>query len=283
MRFDRLSDNGTRAVFRQVRVNGHSPTVLGGSVRGWVPFIERYCKETKKPKPRTMNKSKSTAGRPVWEKTYRKWCSELHRIERSRYIYTLRNHTSIGRGDRPPYSIRLPPYSHDTAIVGLQIDCSASEISFDWRRTLSAFFMEAHFVSLAAQRPDTKREYDRAIERAAKDILFARCSKYDNRNLSDWRRARRKRLQPWVARHWWRMASTHRLLTEDFVFGAMELFNREEYALHNLVELQDYDVDTAETVPEKCARDRWALMKWPVTRKERKELEDSAFFCWHWR
>jgi hypothetical protein len=108
-------------VFRQVRHRDHEPSDVQkftGSVRGWVPFIERYCREMSKRPPIVLNKSKSVGGPVLWEVNYPN--------ERGRwYPRNLRALTSVGRGDRPPYAITVGDYTHDTELVDLSLDCTA--------------------------------------------------------------------------------------------------------------------------------------------------------------
>jgi hypothetical protein len=93
MQFIRFSTDGTRAVFRQVRYKDLIGN-KGGSVRGWVPFIERHCRETRKPQPRVLNKSKSVPRLPIWEREYRRPLQLLQGTERAQYLTGIRNHTS---------------------------------------------------------------------------------------------------------------------------------------------------------------------------------------------
>jgi hypothetical protein len=296
MQFSRLSEDVTHAVFRQVRLRNHEPSnvrKLIGSIRGWVPFIERYHREMHKRPPIVLNKSKSVGGPVLWE--------VYHPKERGRwYTRDLRDLTSIGRGDRPPYAITVGDYTHDTELVDLSLDCTAREISIDWRRTLSAFFMERQFIVLANYSTTKKRVYDKDLERVVdsvriitrRDHIHITCS----RDMDDWRRARRKRLQPWVKKNHKRMSREHRLMTEDSVVRIAGFINnkdkrrRSDYDhlrasgvdqgesvpynyLDEFVELQDEDMDTEEIVPDMCACDHPDLMKWPANRAERKKAE----------
>ncbi|KAF2033603.1 hypothetical protein EK21DRAFT_86093 [Setomelanomma holmii] len=196
LRFDRLSDDSTRAVFRQVAFKERDSNDVDGSIHGWVPFIEQYCNETRQPTPIVTKKSASTKDKPMWEHEDKRWRREYH------YQPRLRDHLSIGRDDRPPYFIKLPSYTQDTELVDLAIDCSAREISFDWRRTLSAFFLEQNFGVLADRGTEQKRIHDPALDAAVPNvILITRMEpSFDNRHLDNYRRARRKRLQPWLLR-----------------------------------------------------------------------------------
>jgi hypothetical protein len=277
MQFTRLSENGTRAVFCQVQYKDDAPKAvhgMRGSVRGWVPFIERYCMETRKPAPRVANKS--THAPVLWEQEYKKCSDTLSAME----LRSLRDQLSIGRGDRPPYVIRLPPYVHDTELADLAIDCLAREISFDWRRTLSAFFLERHFMVLASQNASERRVYDKALISATVNVrAIALHGNYytKDRHLEDWRRARRKRLQPWVTENKKRMSNEHRLMTEDSVVQMARGFHTDVcFREDNLVEIHDEDVDVNEAVPERCANDHPDLMLWPNGRRARKKAENEV-------
>jgi hypothetical protein len=277
MQFTRFSENGTRAVFRQVQFKDHVQKTgdgINGSVRGWLPFIERYCMETKKNAPLVMNKSTSAVGDILWEKELVYSPGTLMQKPKAKYTRTLRDHTSIGRGDRPPYFISLGIYTHDTELVDLAIDCSAREISLDWRRTLSAFFSERQFIVLANQNAAEKRVHDKALDSVVDDvcaITYHGWRRFD-RSLDNWRRARRKRLQPWVKKNKKRMSNEHRLMTEDSIVQMKTTMeNLDPFRRDNLVELHDGDVDVEEIVPERCAKDHPDLMLWPANRKARKE------------
>jgi hypothetical protein len=266
MQFDRLSDDGSRAVFRQVQHKGYARGAshkMKGSLRGWVPFIERYCLETSKPAPLVLNKTKNAPGPVLWEQEYKLHFSGSRSYERRH----LRDHTSIGRGDRPPYFIRLPPYIHDTELVDLSIDCSTHEIAINWHRTLSAFFLERHFIALANQNAGERRVYDTALISANSNVrlISSRHQRQpDDRHTASWRRARRKRLQTWVNKNKKRMSNEHRLMTEDRVAEMLELLHHESYfQVENLFEVDDEDLDVGELVPERCAKDWPKLMLWP--------------------
>jgi hypothetical protein len=278
VRFDRVSEDGTRAVYKRVRSREPDYCQIPGSVRGWVPFIERYHRETGQPPPRvTGKKIGDLPGLPMWTRMYNRMRSGPLQYKYPETLESLRDHASIGRGDRPPYLIRVSKDAHDTPahdtqLHGLEIDCKAREISILWRETLSAFYTEAHFVTLAENRQGKSKVYDERLDAAAREILMARCNKHLNRYNNHWRRARRKRLAPWVAANRKRMSDIHRLLTEDSIYDCMRHFRSHAYAPENLVEIER-DGGSVEIVPEKCAGDDKALMKWPNSRKEWKELE----------
>lgn len=298
MQFSHISEDGTHAVFRQARYTYHNPNEsynANGSVRGWVPFIERYCRETEKPAPIVMNKSISAPGKPLWKKT--------HPTSRSRekHSATLRQQTSIGRGDRPPYFILFDKHVHDTELVDLRIDCSTRTISFNWRLTFSAFFKEAHFVALAMQDPGGLQIHDEALTDFEKNDMALWRTRGIHRprrtTYTDaWREARRKRLAGWVTKNKKRMSLEHRLMTEgsvghgrDLTMSQFHVSSDMAYLSHFrhvvpqervrvselLSELHDDDVDTEEIVPERCASDCRDLTMWPRTRSQRKEAEYS--------
>ncbi|KAH7400769.1 hypothetical protein DE146DRAFT_755217 [Phaeosphaeria sp. MPI-PUGE-AT-0046c] len=295
MQISHFSSDGTQAVFRQVRYKHHNPNEsysVDGSVRGWIPFVERYCRETKKPAPTVSNKSKSMPGPPIWQRRY------PTKRSRAQHAAELRKHTSIGRGDRPPHFILIDKHVHDTELVDLKIDCANSTISFNWRCTLSAFFKEAHFVALAVQHPRNFRIHDVALTALEKDKTGSRrtsgCYRPRRTPYSEaWREARRKRLEGWVKKNKKRMSLEHRLITEGYVSHGRDLTMRQfhvsdmDYSSHLksrvlqkrfrvsdlLIELHDVDVDTEEIVPESCASDCRDLMMWPRTRSQRKEAE----------
>lgn len=306
MQFNRFSEDGVHAVFRQVRHKGYLPSgvhKIKGSVRGWVPFIERYCTEMNQSSPNVLNKSKSAAGAVLWEVKYpnasRSGPMQATRPTKTRYTRLLRDLTSIGRGDRPPYCITLGDYAHDTELTDLSINCTAREISIDWRRTLSAFFMERHFIVLAKESTEKKRLYGKDLDRAAETVqAITRVFTYD-RHVDDWRHARRKRLQTWVKKNHRRMSREHRLMTEDSVLKIVSFINDANKAqrhdfdqlrdsgvdlgevvpdnrVDNFVELRDSDVDIQEIVPEKCAEDHPGMMLWPANRAERKQAEQEV-------
>jgi hypothetical protein len=93
MQFIHFSTDCTRAVFRQVRYKDPFEN-KGGSVRGWVPFFERDCREARKPHPRVLNKSKCASGPPIWERDHRRLLQLLQGTERAQYLAGIRNHTS---------------------------------------------------------------------------------------------------------------------------------------------------------------------------------------------
>lgn len=279
VRFDRLSDDGTRAVYRRVHSRYPDDRPIWGSIRGWVPFIERYCRETDTPLRKVTHKEMGVRGPPAWEKELKTLFKHPKFARSTAPDWLLRDHTTIGRGDRPPYLIRIPnpshdPSVHDTALHSLEIDCQARELSFLWRDTLSAFYTSQRFVSLAQRKSLLAKFtlYDPHLDAAARDVLLARFNGHVNRYNNHWRRARRKRLVHWVAGNRHRMSNIHRLVTEDCVYRCMEHFKGHAFAPENLVEVEDEEMDS-EIVPERCGGDCAALWYWPRTRKEKKEIE----------
>ena len=164
--------------------NDRFPESLTGSVRGWVPFAERYSADIGKPKPQVVRgvTSRSVPGPPAWEKEHIQLCDTLDDVTKHFYLVDLRYHTSVGRGDRPPHYLKIREAVNDTELVDLSIDIDAREISFNWRRTSASFFVEQHFVMIAErwQTPPVR--------------VAGKKSKPKYRNDSS-RRARCKRLQ----------------------------------------------------------------------------------------
>lgn len=268
MRFNCFSDNGTRAVFCQVEFQKQTGLTTHGSVRGWLPFIERYCEEMLQPRPKVLNKSQSAIGPPVWEKEHALLRNTLTVADKSSYLMQLRDHTSIGRGDRPPYYLKIRDYVHDTKLVDLIIDCQKRELSFDWRCTFSAFFKEQHFLALAeGNTPSRIPLFDENLSPTA---LHLRYYGYTRDNIGAGGRVRRKRLHSWVGRNKHRMTREHRLLTEFRV--EIEKGNVLRFlCTENLQNIQDVLSESEEYVPEKCADDHLDLLSWPW-------CDDDAFF-----
>jgi hypothetical protein len=188
--------------------------------------------------------------------------------EKAVYLKSLRDHTSIGRGDRPPYFINVADMMHDSELVDLVVDCKAREISFNWRRTLSAFFMERHFIVLANQN-GLRHEYDKDIDSAEFDVSRIEWTRksFRDRHCDYWRQARRKRMQPWTKKNKKRISKVLRSMTED---TAVRLAQSKvlQYVRELIVDTpEDYN-DPQEIVPEKCAKDYRELMLWPTNKKE---------------
>ncbi|KAH7380797.1 hypothetical protein BKA66DRAFT_571072 [Pyrenochaeta sp. MPI-SDFR-AT-0127] len=260
MRFACFSDCGTRAIFHQVDFIKQVSGTAYGSVRGWVPFIERYCEDTLQRTPKVLNMDKSAKDSPLWEKEHASLRNTLTEADKRIYIMRLRDHTSIGRGDRPPYYLKMRDYVHDTKLVDLVIDCSKREVSFDWRCTFAALFVEQHFLDLA-DRNTTCRKLSHD-ENLASLTLRLRDQGYMRENVSDERRVRRKRLWSWVGRNKHRMTTEHRLLTEDRIEiekGNVRLYLHKD----NMRDFRDEALDGQEYVPEKCAEDHMDLLLWP--------------------
>ncbi|KAL1607063.1 hypothetical protein SLS59_002767 [Nothophoma quercina] len=262
-RFSHLSPDGTRAVFRQVAY-GNNRRIHGGSVRGWVPFIERYQLEMRKPKPQVVHVGGTTSasGLPAWEKEHLHLRNTLAGEDKASYLASLRDHTSVGRGYRPPYYLKIREAVNDTELVDLAINVDAHEISFDWRRTFALFFIEQRFTMLAERRSGKQRTYDPDLVAAAsRSQASMHMHDYWNSNT---RRARRKRLQPWVNDNQHRMTPEDRLKAEDNVERTKYQVRRSLRA-DNLRELEPVDTaqEMEEIVPEKCAEDMPYLLQWP--------------------
>ncbi len=264
-RFDSLSEDRSKAIFRQVAYKEQSRSSANGSVHGWVPFFERYCEETLQTKPKIMNPGKHSLQVPAWEKDYATLRSTLARPDLKSYFVKLRDHISIGRGDRPPYILRLHDYLHDTELVDCMVNCSTRELSFDWRRTLSALFMEQHFLAHSAHNiAPYKPMYDESLKLVA---LRMGSQGYIQHSTRDERRVRRKRLRPWVARNRSRMTDEHRLLTEDRAELETEIV-KEYLHKENLRDLKSEDIEEDELVPENLAKDYPGLLLWPWIKDE---------------
>lgn len=265
MRFSRLSSDGTRAVFRQMayRSSGSSRTHMG-SIRGWLPFAERYSAEVRKPKPHVERGrwANSVSGKPAWENEHMKLRNALVGEEKTDYLASLRDHTSIGRGYRPPHYIKIREAVNDTELADLAVDIEAREISFNWRSTFASFFVEQQFVMFAERALSKQRTYDTDLVAAA-DRLRASMHMHDHWN-SNYRRARRKRLQAWVAEDRRRMTPEDRLQAEDRVERTKQQVRR-NLRYENLRELatDDFTWEMEEVVPDQCADDLPYLLQWP--------------------
>ncbi|KAF2133379.1 hypothetical protein P153DRAFT_156077 [Dothidotthia symphoricarpi CBS 119687] len=282
MHFSRLSSDGTRAIFRQMAYTHYPRLAAGGSVRGWVPFVERYCEETLKSMPVVLHKRSSTKAPPLWEQEHFDLRNTLAGEDKTSYLSELRDHTSIGRGYRPPYYIKISEHINDTELVSLEIDCEAREISFEWRRTFSAFFQERHFIALSGKNMGKKRAYDDDVSLAAARLGYD-LAKQSNVAAYDARRARRKRLQPWVVKNKHRMTPDHRWKIENAV--ECEKFHV-KHNMHrgNLRELKPEELVCEELVPERCADDLPYLLMWPWGGEDtfftpRKPVECSPSCC----
>ncbi|KAJ4377787.1 hypothetical protein N0V83_000617 [Neocucurbitaria cava] len=183
-------------------------------VHGVVQTAFRYHKETQQPKPRILNYGKRARDRPKWEKEHKSLMQKSNIVDVQDYLGRLIDHTTIGRGDRPPYYLNIRDHVHDTELVDLEVDCASCEVSFDWRRTFSAFFMEQHFVARTARRPTAeKTPYDQDLHDVAGRQGFSYSMRIREEIIAA-RRPRRKRLQSWVARNKRRMAAENRLYVE---------------------------------------------------------------------
>jgi hypothetical protein len=257
MVFDRISADGTLAVFKLCMYKQIDGCPQKGSVRGWVPFVERYHEETRRGKPKILHKSKASNDPPLWEQLHTHSRDTLSGDLKKHYLFNLGNMTSIGRGDRPPFYIKVFDDVNDSHLSNLVVNCANSEVSFNWRETYALFFREQNFVAKARNRPGKKRAYD-------KDLV-AVSSRYDsNQNPHNHNaRARQKRLKPWMARNKHRMSPEMRLITEHRVDA--EKIRIQRFLNHeNLDLVQQREVDaTEELVPERLAKDYPAFLFWP--------------------
>jgi uncharacterized protein YdaU (DUF1376 family) len=254
--------------------NGRSSgRVVGGSIRGWILFVERYCTEALKPKPQVTYEegAEGATWPPAWVTEHLNLRNTLAGDNKSNYLSALRDHTSIGRGYRPPYFLKIRGAVRDTELVALAVNCETREISFDWRRSFALFFTEERFIMLAECNPGKQHMHDPDLVAAVARAETSR--KYDWAEMilrmysfheTDDRRARRKRLQPWLATNKHRMIPEDRLEAEDQVQHTKHQVNR-DLRHDNLRELvpADLEQDKEEVVPEKCAEDLPYLLWWP--------------------
>lgn len=264
MRFSHLAPDGIRAVFQQCAYRDNGRRIHAGSVRGWVPFAERWYAEIRKSKPQVVHRGKAKAltQPPAWHKEHLVLRNTLSGEDKTNYLATLRDHTSIGRGYRPPYYLKLREAVNDTELVNLAVDVEAREISFDWRRTFALFFAEQRFVMLAEGGIGKRTVYDADLVAAASRAQ-ATMHMQDHWN-SNKRRARRKRLQTWVNDNKHRMTPEDRLKAEDRVEYTKDQVRR-NLRRENLRELRlpDFTRELDEIVPEACAEDFPYLLQWP--------------------
>lgn len=263
MRFSYCSEDGTRAIYTRAGARdtrGARRYRMSGSLAGWVPFIERCCEETSKPKPTLSGVIRHGQTLPVWETAHVTMRNKLVGPEKARYLDILRSHTSIGRGDRPPYFLKIDEQVHDTELVDLAIDCKEESISLDWRRTLSAFFQERHFVALAILGLQTTPSHDRDM-----DLMLARGPHWTGYNYDNTLRARRRRLQPWIAKNKHRMTHEHRLTVEGEVQAEIQNVSRFLNKQNLRVLRSNEPAVDAEYVPGHCAEDHPDLWLWPYS------------------
>lgn len=263
MVFDRLTDDGSRAVFQQRAYKKIDQCHLPGSVHGWIPFIERYHNEVLKDKPQVLNRSKPDNAPPLWEREYMRWRQNLFDGRKKSYLLNMGNMTSIARGDRPPFYIKVHGVVNDTDMVHLVIDCKQREISFNWRQTLALFYLEQNFAARAYNNPG-KRVYDKDLERVA-GRYFRNQNRY-NHAL----RARQKRLLTWTAKNKQRMSPEVRLWTEHRV-DAEKVRLQRSLNHKNLTPVSETANDEDEIVPNQLADDHADLMFWPW-------VDDDGFF-----
>ena len=207
-------------------------------------------------------KARSNPRPPAWEKEHLSLRNTLVGEGKTGYLASLRDHTSIGRGYRPPHYLKIREAVNDTALVDLAIDCEAREISFDWRRTFALFFVEQHFIMIAEGNVGKQRIYDPDVVAAASRTQ-ASMHMHDYWNSSN-RRARRKRLQSWVNDNKHRMTPEDRLKAEDRVERTKHQARR-NLRHGNLRELVLADITRGmeEVVPDSCAEDLPYLLQWP--------------------
>jgi hypothetical protein len=268
MRFSHVSSDGTRAIFRQSAYrNLDRGRVHAGCVRGWVPFAERWYVEMRKPKPQVLRRGKAKAdtGPPAWEQEHLNMRNTLSGEDKTNYLAALRDHTSIGRGYRPPFYLKLREAVNDTELVDLAVDIEAREISFDWRRTFALFFVEQRFIMLAERGAGKRTVYDAdlvaAMSRTTAVTNGVHMQDYWNSNH---RRARRKRLQPWVYRNKHRMTPEDRVKAEDRVeYTKDQVRRRLRHGNLRELELSEFAGEWHEPVPQACAEDLPYLLQWP--------------------
>ncbi|KAJ4305181.1 hypothetical protein N0V90_000712 [Kalmusia sp. IMI 367209] len=257
--FDRFSDDNARLVLKQRAYKQNDSHSYQGSIRGWVPFIERYCEETRKPKPAIAHNGKPSKDPPLWEREMVHWRNTLSSERKSGYLSSLRDMISIGRGDRPPYYIKVLDDVNDTELVDLRVDCAAREVSFDWRATLTKFFVEQEFVSRAYSTTGKRRVYD--VDLASASRRWFNNMNWNNSHLDHSIRARQKRLIPWVAKNKRRMSPEMRLWVEHNVdferIRVQHILNND-----NLNEVEEVE-EQEEIVPAKLANDHPDLLVWP--------------------
>ncbi|KAF2006865.1 hypothetical protein P154DRAFT_517337 [Amniculicola lignicola CBS 123094] len=253
--FDRFSQDGSLAVFQQRVFKRNNSSPVAGSVRGWVPFIERYHLEVRKPKPQILNKSQANNGPPLWEAEHGDIRNSLSGDEKKNYLISMGKMVSIARGDRPPYYIKIFNAINDTELVDPVIDCREREVSFDWRKTYTMFFREEEFVIRASRLPRSKKRcYDKDLPAVAARWGYDKSYQDD-----DGLRARQKRLQKWTNKNKHRLSSEMRLWTEVRV-------NLEKVLLLRILRhdnLGPVIEEQEEIVPEKLADDHPDLLFWP--------------------
>lgn len=268
MGFSHLIANDTRAVFRQYAYRNHNPGFISiGSVRGWVPFAVRWYAEMRKPQPQVAHRdmAKARTGLPAWEKQHLSLYNTLFEQDKRVYLDTLQDHTSIGRGYRPPFYLKLREAINDTELVDLAVDIEAREISFDWRRTLSPFFVEQCFIVMAEKGNGKRTVHDAdlvaAMPRTSAMTNGMHMQDYWNSNS---RRARRKRLQSWVHENKHRMTPEDRVKNEDRVEYTKDQVRR-RLRRENLreLELHDFTRELEENVPRACGKDLPYLLQGP--------------------
>ncbi|KAF2661157.1 hypothetical protein K491DRAFT_479688 [Lophiostoma macrostomum CBS 122681] len=273
--FDRFSDDGSRAVFQQRIYREIHPHKYQGSVRGWVPFIERYHKEIGQERPVILNKSRATSRLPRWEREYDMWKKTLHSELKKDYLLIMAYFTSIARGDRPPFSLKVGDLINDTDLVDIVVDCKQREVSFNWRQTYANFFREQNFCAHATKRSSTTRVYDKDLEQAGR-----RYSLVVDEMPDSFVQARRKRLAPWVEKNKDRMSPEIRLWTEIGVAG--EKARIKDFLRHENLAPWRPETDTSvmeEEVPEKLAKDHPDILFSPWIDPDGQHLRPVPVMC----
>ena len=258
MVFDRWSEDGRRAVFQQRAYKEYDWPYVRGSVRGWVPFIDRYHEETQRGRLEVLNKSKADVAPPLWERDYMYWRNTLNDDHKRTYLKNLSIMTSIGRGDRPPFFINVFNSARgvkDTDIVDIVVNCEKHEVSFDWRQTYTFFFREDEFERRASDAPPNKCHYIYDKELNDMDALWMQGHRKNDHTI----RARQKRLSEWYALNKHRMSPEHRMWTQERAYTEgqrLGLLMRRE----NLIPVPiDGSNGDEEIVPETCAETPTAI------------------------
>lgn len=268
MVFDRFSSDGTRMYFEQRAFRDRKEPYRQGSLRGWVPFIERYCEETRKPAPAVLHASKPAEGPPLWEQMHAHWRNTLTTDQKRGYLMHIRHAIAIGRGDHPPYYLNIMGFVNDTEVVDLVVDCKQREISFDWRKTFAAFLREIDYEFRAEKSSRKQRVWDADL--AACDARSATLQHRKNGSVA--LHARRKRLQPWAVKNKHRMSPEMRWTTECAVLQDFKLVERILSANKLCEMIETGDESPEEIVPTKLASDHRDLLDWPWS-------DDNRYFA----
>jgi hypothetical protein len=259
MVFDCFSDDGSIAIFKQRTYAKIDGCRIAGSVRGWVPFLEHYLQETQQKAPVVLSKSKADRLAPMWKRDHQRFLKNYRGERRDNYLWNMSNMVSIGRGDRPPYYIKVFDMVNDTELVDVAVDCKERKISFNWRRTYSLFFREQEFVARASRSPAKTHVYGKQLDVVAAQWFPSLVHPYDSPE-HHYRQARRKRLLAWSQRNEKRMSPEIFLLIERRV--SVERTRLQAALRHD--NLRPFtEGEYKECVPEKLAADQPELLKWP--------------------